>query len=197
MTQSEFQFYCPASNKYVREPLLEKGDPPLKCRVCGFLDGQPNDVSPILGHLKVTLSWGPNALEGEIDEANITGYSVYFADNCSRKMGAPLAYVKALGILGGPRCCLYDAYSVEIDTPFPENETVATLMVVPKTSVGELSVGLQTDPIVDLWVNETTTMRALASGACRPGGSSPLRGLLEGLCMFVVLMVASARGASV
>jgi len=162
VTPSNLTFYCPESNIYEREPIWEYGNNSIKCRICGMLDVQPMDTSPVDGHLTTTISFGPNALEGSVDENIVVGYAIYFADNCSRKLGKSLAYVVAKGY-GLQPCCQYDAYTVDLDVDYPENVTNVSLMIVPNTLVGELSVGFVTEQIEDYWVNGTVRVARTSS----------------------------------
>lgn len=130
------------------------------------------DMDPNPGVIKTTLSWGPNALMGEVNETVVLGYYVYFADNCSRKIGDPIEYVPVRDDLDeGSECCQYDAYSVDIDMPNADANQTVMLMIVPNTAVGELTAGMTTELLTD-WVDTasiaTTTRRpAVAAGSPR------------------------------
>jgi len=154
VAQSTLNFVCPSENVEERPAILESGDYSLRCQVCTIRDLAVQDEDPEEGRFSATLAFGPNLLEGNLTEDGITGYFVYFADNCSRKLGPPLQYVEALGTDSlDLACCQHDLYTVEIvNVPLPEprnGSTTVKLMVVPNTVAGELSAGMTTDDIVD------------------------------------------------
>lgn len=170
VTQSNLTFSCPAYNTIERESVFEEGNYSLKCRVCGMLETSLTDTDPRDGHIKTTLYFGPNALEGSVDEDVVLGYFIFFADNCSKKLGPPVAYVEKVEVVYPSGCCQYDAYVVDIVVDFPDNYTNVSLMVVPNTTAGELSVGMTTEPLVDFYDNVSTDfVRARVNGAGRPG----------------------------
>lgn len=201
VTPSNLTFSCPKSNLVEREPQLESGNYSLRCRVCGMLDDRPLDTDPTEGRIVTTLFFGPNALEGSVDEDVVLGYSVYFADNCSRKIGETIAYVAKRGLPPTP-CCQFDAYTVELDVPYPENETNVSLMVVPYTTVGDLTSGMTTFEIVD-YIDNTTYKRAVANGARRSAkpshfsSATSLAALLASLVpsLLVLLPLGVASGS--
>lgn len=182
VTPGNLTFSCPAYNTVEREPIFESGNVTLKCRVCGMLETNLTDVDPRDGVFKSILYFGPNALEGFVDENIVLGYYIFFADNCSRKIGQAVDYVEKSDVAYPSSCCQYDAYAVEIDVELPQNFTNVTLMVVPNTAAGELSVGMTTDPLVDFYENitEVEVVRAVTGGA----GRTSLDALLALLALF-------------
>jgi len=172
-------FLCPADNTDRRTgPTLENGTYALRCRVCGMRETTVVDEDVREGHIKATLFWGPNALEGVVDESVVTGYFVYFADSCSRKLGESVAYVPKLGTdqSSSSSCCQHDLYSATIVGEWPPGlEGNITLMVVPETDMGELSVGLSTEPLEDLVDKEVVVHGGRTNGAVAcVGGVSPI-----------------------
>lgn len=154
VTQSILNFICPEENVEERPAILESGDYSLRCQVCTIRKPNVTDEDPEEGMLTTSLEFGPNLLEGNITEDGITGYFIYFADNCSRKLGPPLEYLEALGSDSiDLSCCQHDLYAVELKNvalPVRGNESSAVrLMVVPNTVAGELSAGMTTEDIVD------------------------------------------------
>lgn len=162
--QGTLRFECPATNSD-REALPNAfGRARLRCRVCGILNMVVEDTDIRLGHIALSISWGPNFMEGHITEDIITGYAVVLVDGCHRRMDG----LKQGGILtqvavrrgadqisnASAGCCLLDAYSAQVTAELPEipEGTVygdMSLMVVPVTTLGLLSVGPTTDPFVD------------------------------------------------
>lgn len=156
---------------------MERGNYSLRCQVCGVRETNLTDMDPRPGKINATLHFGPNALVGQVDESVVLGYYIYLADSCGRKQGQPLRYVPVAGVdVADPSCCQYDRYTVPIEVPrFDPNATKAvSVMIVPNTTVGELTAGFTTEPLTD-WVNKAaadaqklTPMRVV-SGACRVG----------------------------
>lgn len=145
-------FECPVDNNITAsEPLLVEGDVTINCQICDMAAFQYNDSDNRPGIFAVSLEFGPNVLDGMIDETIVTGYLVYLVDNCSRQLGDYVAVVEKQATSVGEICCQRNAYSVDIVAVLPENVSAhdVALMVVPNTTVGALSVGMRTDRIID------------------------------------------------
>lgn len=124
-----------------------------RCRVCG-IGTQLNDTDPREGYIAGKISFGPNALDGYVDEDPVTAYEVYFVDGCGLPIGDAVATVpKKSGV--PDFCCLGDAYMAEVIARVPPGSD--RLVIVPLTSAGPLTVGELTDVIADWVINITTT----------------------------------------
>ena len=68
------------------------------------------------GRLKGTLFWGPNAVDGFIDESMLDGYDVWLIDACGEQV-AHLGKVwkEANGVVSGDACCNTTAYHFTFD----------------------------------------------------------------------------------
>lgn len=166
--QSILTFDCPYGNgdplvtPTLRNTTLHGGQPlyRTRCRVCGIAV-QLNDTDPRPGYIAGNISFGPNALDGYVDEGPVTGYDVYFVDGCGLPIGLPVATVpKREGVVD--YCCQADAYLAEVTARVPWNSD--RLVIVPVTSAGPLSVGELTDFISD-WVVNATVAIARSSSA--------------------------------
>lgn len=197
MTQSNLSFYCPANNVHRRPPILESGEYSLKCQVCAILDPQIVDTDPRQGYLSLHLEFGPNALLGTVDEEGILGYAVFFADNCSNKLGEAVAYLDTEDWGETPAsCCQQNAYTVDIQSFLPRNDTEVVLMIVPNTTVGMLTAGLTTEPLVD-YINATASFRpgqVSAAGRPRPQGAGSWALAAVGLAAAALAAGAGGRG---
>lgn len=192
MTQSNLTFICPSNNVDQRPAILENGEYSLRCKVCAWSHYFVEDEDPREGVISATLYFGPNLFEGEINETGVVGYSVYLADNCSRKIGEPLGYVEAIGQSDiDSLCCQHDLYSVQV-SPFalPVNVSLPVFMVVPNTTVGELSAGLTTEAIVDV-VRDIRPSRVATNSA--PPPARPIFGCSPLLLVIACLTYPSAR----
>jgi len=116
-------------------------------------------------------------LDGVVNESIITGYSVFMADNCSRKVGDALAFVEKLA-QEPSSCCQQDAYEVEFAAQLPLNVSSVAVMIVPMTVVGALSVGVMTDFIQDYVSDEPW-------GVGRLSAASPLN-VLAGATLAII-----------
>lgn len=157
--QSALTFDCPWGNgdplwnPTLRNTTRDGGKPHYRtrCRVCG-IGIQLNDSDPREGWIAGNISFGPNAVDGYVDENPITSYAVYFVDACGVPIGEPVANVpKRSGV--PDFCCLHDAYRVEVIQRVPAGSD--RLVILPLTSVGPLLVGELTDVITDWVINKT------------------------------------------
>lgn len=64
------------------------------------------------GKLKGTLFWGPNSVDGEIDETLLDGYDIWLVDACGEQYGH-LGQVLKLDIRS--KCCNTEAYNFTFD----------------------------------------------------------------------------------
>lgn len=101
------------------------------------------------GYISGTISFGPNAINGVVDEGPITGYAVFLVDDCGEHVGVPVATVaKRRGVPQG--CCQRSTYTAEVkSTIYPVDHGTLRLAVVPFTPTGPLPVGALTRYVVD------------------------------------------------
>lgn len=144
-------FACPVDNPSPAEPVLAEGQFSIRCRVCALASAAPSDSDEREGYISTELQFGPNSLDGAVDEAEVLGYSVFMTDDCGLRMGAAVAAVQASSTppptAGG--CCQPDVYRVSFTAQLPFNISSVAFMVVPNTSAGLLPVGPRTSPVVD------------------------------------------------
>lgn len=133
---------------------LGSGRPPphrMRCRVCGIAT-QLNDTDPREGFIAGNISFGPNAVDGYVDEDPVTSYAIYFVDACRVPIGEPVATVPKRS--GVPNyCCQDDTYRAEVIQRLPLDSD--RLVIVPVTNAGPLLVGELTEIISDWVVNKT------------------------------------------
>lgn len=106
------------------------------------------DLDPRQGYISVALSFGPNAINGVVNESVVTSYVVFMADGCSRKLGEAVAVVQRHS-KESVLCCQPDAYKVRFTVKLPFNVSEVALMIVPNTTAGVLSVGDMTAAVMD------------------------------------------------
>eukprot|EP00913_Durusdinium_trenchii_P032560 g30482.t1 len=70
------------------------------------------DMEDATGKLKGTLFWGPNSVDGEIDETLLDGYDIWLVDACGEQYGH-LGQVLKLDIRS--KCCNTEAYNFTFD----------------------------------------------------------------------------------
>lgn len=123
-----------------------------------------NDTDPRQGYIAGNITFGPNALDGYVDEDPIFSYSIYWVDSCGVPHGNPLARIPKR-----PRanlsdvCCSSEVYKAEVRAKIPYDSE--RLVIVPVTSAGPLPVGELTDVIADYAVNKTIVAVAITSAA--------------------------------
>jgi len=151
VAREEVVFSCPVDNPSHTEPSLAKGHFSIRCRVCGIASAAPNDFDERDGYISTELRFGPNALDGAVDEAEVLGYYLFMTDACGHKMGAAVASVQASSMPPSTAgtCCQPDVYKVTFTAQLPFNTSRMAIMVVPNTTGGLLPVGACTSPVVD------------------------------------------------
>lgn len=98
----------------------------------------------------MTLSFGPNALDGAVDEDLVTGYEVSFVDACGQKLGGAVATVPKRPNVTA-LCCIEDAYTVTIAARLPTG--AQRLAVAPVLAgAGPLPVGELSGVLADYFV---------------------------------------------
>lgn len=117
--------------------------------MCG-LQANYNDTDPRVGYISVLLSFGPNLMDGVVDERNVTGYKVFLADDCNKKIGDVLHHFNETMGAYGNGCCDASAYVAQVNAAIPAGSMYAKLMVVPTTDIGDLTTGAITNAIQDL-----------------------------------------------
>jgi len=170
--ESTLTFECPFGNgDPLRSPTLRNttlsGRRPAyrtRCRVCGIAT-QLNDTDPRPGWIAGNISFGPNAVDGYVDEAPVISYAVYFVDGCGVPFGRAVASVpKRAGV--PDYCCLNDAYIAEVVTRIPAGSE--RLVIVPLTSAGPLLVGELTEIVADWVVNKTVEIATVSRAMTIP-----------------------------
>lgn len=128
----------------------------VKCHVCGVGTMYPQDTDTRPGIISVRLEFGPNVLNGVVNENVIQGYRIYMASDCSVKLSNSLAYVSASnsfanGVSVNGVCgCPSSSYSVQVQAQLPAGVNEGRLMIVPITSGGyELPMGRMTGLVQD------------------------------------------------
>lgn len=143
-------FACPWDNPGPAEPLVAQGQFSVRCHVCGFLSDAPRDLDERDDHISAELQFGPNALNGAVDESEVLGYLVFLTDACGHKIGAAVAAVQVQDTpTTTDSCCQSDVYKVSFTAQLPFNTSSVALMVVPNTTAGLLPVGASTSPVID------------------------------------------------
>jgi len=141
-----------------------------RCKICGVAL-KLNDTDAREGFISGLISFGPNAVDGYIDEAPIEGYVVHFVDGCYVPLGDALATVpKKEGV--PTECCSNDAYTVNVSTHIPMG--AAGIIILPLTETGPLTVG-EIIELVDYSFNNTQELVIVGSSstvtASRPSWS--------------------------
>lgn len=170
--QSSLVFLCPHGNGVdgEKEPILQSGSFGVKCKVCGLPADAPIDTNAAPGEIAATVQFGPNTLDGVVDESGILSYSVFMVDECNKRIGDALATVEVVPGLPQGGCCQSDAYTVAVAAQLPFNTTGASLMIVAETSAGLLSVGAVTGFVADDASGSSGAGSGASSAASSAGG---------------------------
>jgi len=97
-----------------------------------------NDTDPRLRLVDGNFSFGPNALNGTVNESGIANYQIWLADMCGRLIGKSPVAIVPRDLQLEPYCCSYGAYQVAFRLEMPENYSKMQLLIVPFTELGEL-----------------------------------------------------------
>lgn len=139
----------------------------VKCKVCGLMIINVQDMDVRFGHYEARLLWGPNTLDYVINETGIQGYALYFVDACHTKIGERLFYHRrhvgspdeGLTITGPcDQACHHSAYHAFVSGEWPNTTEDVRFMVVPVLDNGyELPIGTTSDVFTDYWTTTTST----------------------------------------
>ena len=66
-----------------RQGTLLPASESIRCQVCGV--GSFEDLADEVGEVAGTVYWGPNMLDGEIDESLLEGYDIWLVDACGEQ----------------------------------------------------------------------------------------------------------------
>lgn len=148
----------------------------VRCRVCGLGGPAPLDQDCREGFVDTYLSFGPNSVDGLVDETLVTGYAVVVVDgDCGTtvrgqtKLSAPVA-VLAKSVWGRRSSvdlcgCVPDAYRVRVSVALPEGSEAVKFMILPNTSVGLMPVGVTTPLVLDSVCTTTSTLTTTTATA--------------------------------
>jgi hypothetical protein len=140
----EVQLHCPSGSSDVEQYSKLK----VGCQVCGA--SHTGDFDSRAGRLEVQIFWGPNTLDGFVNEEVIEGYAV-FAAECRERQGDALATIPAKTNTRDKtqECCNHEMYQTTVQFQLPPGVTSKVFMVVPLTSIGPLDAGWVTSEIED------------------------------------------------
>jgi len=190
-------FRCPTHNTDPQKrPDLVDGRCRVRCMVCGL--GQPfKDMDRRIGYISGTFEFGPAHAEGAVLTSGVDGYSVYFADHCEERLGAPVAWVAANGTTM-QACCrtsMYVATLIDVQVP----AAAAQLVVAIVTSAGELphGIALAFTDINGSQVPVTTSLPPATSRRPRTPSSLAFRQEASALLTAGIIFVAVLAPAAV
>ncbi|CAJ1403931.1 unnamed protein product [Effrenium voratum] len=86
------------------------------------------------------VAFGPAVVEGMVDEEQVEGYDIFFADDCGEAMGAAIARVPRAPIMAKGGCCEVMHYTVDLAAVVPQG--AAKLLVATR--------GIRTGKAVDI-----------------------------------------------
>jgi hypothetical protein len=121
----------------------------------------PQDTDGRYGFYSGMLSFGPNQVNGDIEESYIMEYRVYMASDDGTKVGDPLSTLSAsFSSVDDPiPCCDPTAYTVQLSGV---EVTGSSIVVVPVDTDGvEMPHGVM-EPVEDLEFGNTTTSSTTA-----------------------------------
>lgn len=197
-------FKCPAENTDPeRQPDLIFGTYRSKCKVCALETVDMVDIDPRSRRMNLTFEFGPNSLEGIVNEDGIESYEIYFADLCGNLLPVEKQNKSATGEIASVAvdgsleagCCTPGAYKVSVPSTrmpgdYGENLTV---VVIPKIrGIGLLSVGAVAGLVSDFHDREAEAFWGLnrASDAVRASSGNSCLALLA--CCFAWFLVEAS-----
>jgi len=157
--------FCPdTENENTTAPILaelESGSyPQVRCRPCGGLTVE-SDKHPGRGKYTGLVNFGPNEVNGAIDESDISEYRVHWGDASGHILGEAAG---SIAVMNNTLDCCIGIYSVQLSgAKIPLG--AATLIVVSVDLIGfPMPVGLST-PVSD-WIVTTTKTTTPPPSCC-------------------------------
>jgi len=98
----------------------------VRCRAC-HVSMHVADVDKRHGYFQGTIVWGPNTIDGTVDESLIDRYYVLIVDACNVVLSV-VGMKPKRSDLG--TCCLVDAYQLTFAAKLPDNYDRFTVMAV-------------------------------------------------------------------
>lgn len=120
------EFSCPAGNIVNSEPYLVSTGM-MRCRAC-HISMHVADVDRRAGYFQGTIEWGPNMIDGIVNETLIDRYFVLIVDSCNVVLSVVGMKPKRGDVPAA--CCLVDAYQLTFATQLPDNYDRFTVMAV-------------------------------------------------------------------
>ncbi|CAL1126239.1 unnamed protein product [Cladocopium goreaui] len=144
-----YTFFCPNTSA---PSYLYASDAYIQCRVCA---AQFEDTDTSLNSFAGKLMFGPNVLNGQVDETMLENYVIMPMDDCGYiPTGAtPLAVVAKSA--NASDCCETTKYEVDLSLPNFAYNKIVILPAGTNTTVDRLDDGLVVD-LVDLTTTSTT-----------------------------------------
>lgn len=175
----QIKFTCPAGNVVNSGPYLVS-EHAVRCRVCS-VSAHVADENPAKDYFSGTIQWGPNMINGTVDETMIDRYYVLIVDDCDVVRSVAGMLPKRTGLRTG--CCEADAYKLKVQVALPPKYHRFSIMAV-KDATPKFIVqgGLTSGPIIDSLGKSTTS-----------GVSSPFA---THLVLFFCVAVAAQRSSS-
>lgn len=154
--QGFMTFGCPEGNTDPFRSSDVDGDYRVRCWVCGLPSRVPQDSSPTVNYILTDIRFGPNVVDGIVNEDGISSYNVYLCDvNGSRIQTEEVASVEAQGLTAA--CCTVDLYLVPIAAYIPpEAGGAVRFEIVPVVDIGPLPAGVFSASVVD-WTGAVLT----------------------------------------
>ena len=142
-----YSFFCPqaaglSTDLYGQEAYIQ-------CKVCGT--GGFTDTDATTGTYTGSVTFGPNMLDGVVDESMLDSYAVFGVDDCGAIVSGMLGWTYKSS--SSETCCDSTKYSISISVSSP---SYSKIMVVPASGLPTAGSFLNDGVIVDL-VDLTTT----------------------------------------
>lgn len=165
-----YSFAVDANGNQKRKPdvLTMAGSFKTNCQVCGIYDVNPVDQDIREGYYDYELWFGPNIINGFMNETDMHGYRIYLVDDCNNKL-QKMAYVSAdRKNQGHPVNSICDCKSAHYrakfhfqNLPYSGITSEYRFSVIPVTyGWKELPYGMVTAPIQDYFTTTYTTTTA-------------------------------------
>jgi hypothetical protein len=138
---------------------LQQALPQVVCQVCDVLIGVDSDL--MMDFVTFDLMWGPNMVNGEINQIDIMGYEVFFVNQDSVDVvGSPVASIAkppgaSENVISSCGCDATKYALSFVSVPVPPG--AVALMVVPKDNDGYTMPVGRVIPFTDTHTTSTTT----------------------------------------
>lgn len=185
-----YTWFCPEQGTDVMTKELHAMDPYIQCRVC---DAGFNDTDHKTGDIGGTVYFGPNMVNGMVDESVLDYYVVLPVDDCGHIPKDATVLGSVAKSSTAAICCEENKYQIQINQP---NFAYNKIMVVPagaNYSFDFLEDGVVID-VVDLTTTTTTMTTATVTTTLSTTTSATMSSTMTAVTQTMTITTVATLG---